>query len=44
MDQDNDVTMIEDNEPTSYDEVLKSLKSELWLKAIKSEMDSMYTN
>ena len=44
VDQDNDVTMIEDNEPTSYDEVLKSSESELWLKAIKSEMESMYTN
>ena len=44
VDQHNNVTMIEDNEPTSYDEVLKSSESELWLKAMKSEMDSMYTN
>ena len=36
--------MIEDDEPTSYDEVLKSSESELWLKAMKSEMDSMYDN
>ena len=44
VDQHNNMTMIEDNEPTSYDEVLKSSESELWLKAMKSEMDSMYTN
>ena len=41
MDQDKEVTMIESNEPVSYDEVLKSSESE-WLRAMKSEMDSMY--
>ena len=41
MDQDSDMTLIESNEPVSYDEVLKSSESE-WLKAMKSEMDSMY--
>ena len=42
MDQDKDVTDVESNEPVSYDEVLKSSEAELWLKAMKSEMDSMY--
>ena len=42
MDQDKDVTVVKSNEPVSYDEVLKSSESELWLKAMKSEMDSMY--
>ena len=36
-----DVTIIECNEPTTYDDVLKSSESELWLKAMESEMDSM---
>ena len=41
MDQDKDVIVVESNESVSYDEVLKSSESE-WLKAKKSEMDSMY--
>ena len=44
VDQDKDVTVVENDEPTSYDDVLKSSESELWLKAMKSEMDSMYDN
>ena len=36
VDQDEDVTVVENDEPTSYDEVLKSSDSELWLKAMKS--------
>ena len=42
MDQDKDVTVVESNEPVSYDDVLKSSEYELWLKAMESEMDSMY--
>ena len=38
------MTVVENNEPVNYDEVLKSSESELWLKAMKSEMDSMYEN
>ena len=34
----------EDNEPTTYEEVLKSSEIDKWLKAMKSEMDSMYQN
>ena len=44
MDQDMDVTVVESNEPVSYDDVLKSSEYELWLKAMESEMDSMYIN
>ena len=44
VDQDEDVTVVENDEPTSYDMVLKGSDSELWLKAMKSEMDSMYDN
>ncbi|MCQ7222035.1 DDE-type integrase/transposase/recombinase [Salmonella enterica] len=38
-----DVTLIED-EPTSYQEAVMSPDSEKWLEAMRSEMDSMYTN
>ena len=44
MDQDKDEIVVESNEPTTYDDVLKSSKSELWLKAMESEMDSIYIN
>ena len=36
-----DVFLIEDDEPTTYDDSLNSSKSDKWLGAIKSEMDSM---
>ena len=39
-----DVLLIENNEPTTYEESLNSSKSDQWIKAMKSEMDSMYTN
>ena len=35
------VLLIENDEPTTYEE---SLNSSQWLKAMKLEMDSMYTN
>ncbi|KAJ8755827.1 hypothetical protein K2173_024372 [Erythroxylum novogranatense] len=44
VNEQNDVLLIEDNEPTTYEEVLKSSESEKWLHAMKSEMDSMYEN
>ena len=40
IDDDQNITLIENDEPESYDEVLKSLERDLWLKAMKSEMDS----
>ena len=39
-----DVLLIENDEPTTYEESLNSSKSDRWLKAMKSKMDSMYTN
>ena len=36
--------LIEDDEPTTYYESLNSPKSEKWLEAMKSEMDSMLVN
>ena len=44
IDDDQNITLIEDDEPESYDEVLKSSERDLWLKAKKSEMDSMSKN
>ena len=44
MDQDKEVTVVESNKPTMYDDVLKSSEYELWFKAMESEMDSMYIN
>ena len=40
----NNVTMIEEYEPSSYDKILKSSESESWLKAMKFEIGSMYEN
>ena len=39
-----DVLLIENDEPTTYEESLNSSESNQWLKAMKLEMDSMYTN
>ena len=30
------------HESVNYDDILKSSESELWLKAMESDMDSMY--
>ncbi|KAL0417179.1 UNVERIFIED_CONTAM: Retrovirus-related Pol polyprotein from transposon TNT 1-94 [Sesamum latifolium] len=35
---------IENSEPTSYDDAIKSPKSELWIKAMKEEMKSLKDN
>ena len=44
IDDDQNITLLENDEPESYDEVLKSSEPDLWLKALKSEMDSMSKN
>ena len=44
MDQDKEVTIVESNELTMYDDVLKSSEHELWFKAMESKMDSIYIN
>ncbi|PKI49661.1 hypothetical protein CRG98_029906 [Punica granatum] len=40
----NDVLLVDNDEPTTYAEVVIGLDSEKWLKAMRSEMESMYTN
>ena len=37
-----DVLLIENDEPTTYKESLNSLESDKWLRAMRSEMDSMF--
>ena len=44
IDDDQNMTLLENDEPESYKEVLKSLERDLWLKAMQSEMDSMSKN
>ena len=39
-----DVLIIENDEPTTFEESLNSSESVQWLKAMKSDMDSMYMN
>ena len=41
IDDDQNITLLETDELESYEEVLKSSERDLWLKAMKSEMDSM---
>ena len=41
---DNDVLIVDQNEPTSYQEAINSPDSEKWLEVMKSEMQSMYDN
>ena len=38
----NDVFLIEDDEPTTYEVYLNNLEFDKWLIAMKSEMDSIY--
>ena len=41
---DHDDVMLIENEPTTYQEAVMSPDSEKWLEAMRSEMESMYTN
>ena len=41
---DNDVLIMDQSEPTSYQEAINSPDSEKWQEAMKSEMQSMYDN
>ena len=36
--------LFENDEPNTYDEAMSDIDSRKWLDAMKSEMDSMYTN
>ena len=40
----NDILIVDQSEPTSYQEAINSPDSEKWLEAMKSEMQSMYDN
>ncbi|OMO97034.1 hypothetical protein CCACVL1_04694 [Corchorus capsularis] len=39
-----DVSLMDQDEPTTYQEAVAGPESEKWLEAMKSEMDSMYAN
>ena len=41
---DHDVLLVDQNEPTTYQEAMSDPDSEKWLDAMKSEMQSMYDN
>ena len=41
---DNEASIIQDDDPVTYSEAVKSRDSDKWLGAMKSEMDSMYSN
>ena len=40
----NDVLLVDQNEPTTYQEAMLDTDSEKWLEAMKSEIQSMYDN
>jgi hypothetical protein len=42
--ENNDVIVVDKNEPTSYQEAINGPDSEKWLEAMKSEIQSMYDN
>ena len=42
--QEGDVLLMDQNEPMTYQEAIASPESEKWQEAMRSEMDSMYTN
>ena len=44
IENDNLINIIQDDDPLTYLEVVMSRDSDRWLEAIKSEMNSMYTN
>ena len=40
--QDDDVMLIDNDEPLTYQDAMNSPDSERWLEAMKSELESMY--
>ena len=44
IENDNELSIINDDDPVSYNEAMSSVDSEKWQSAMKSEMDSMYIN
>ena len=41
---DNEVNIIQDDDPLTYSEAIKSKDSKKWVDAMKSKIDSMYSN
>ena len=41
---DNEASIIQDDDPMTYSEAVERKDSDEWLSAIKFEMDSMYPN
>ena len=44
IENDNELSIIDDDDPVTYNEAMSSVDSEKWHSAMKSEMESMYTN
>ena len=44
MSEHDDVLLIEDEEPTNYEEAMFDIDFEWWIETMKSEIDSMYNN
>ncbi|KAL8149203.1 hypothetical protein AgCh_006275 [Apium graveolens] len=44
IENDNGLSIIDDDDPVTYTEAMSSVDSEKWHSATKSEMESMYTN
>ncbi|PKI67475.1 hypothetical protein CRG98_012059 [Punica granatum] len=44
MTQDNDILLVDNDEPTTYAEAVIGLDFEKWLEAMRFEMESIYTN
>ncbi|KAL8104523.1 hypothetical protein AgCh_028663 [Apium graveolens] len=44
IENNNELSIIDDDNPVTYNEVMSSVDSEKWHSAMKSEMESMYTN
>ena len=44
IENDNELSIIDDDNPMTYNEAMSSVDSEKWQSAMKSEMDSMYSN
>lgn len=44
IENDNELSIIDDDDPMTYNEAMSSVDSEKWQSAMKSEMDSMYSN
>ena len=44
MTEEDDILVVDQDEPTTYEEAISSPDSEKWLEAMRFEIESMYTN